>query len=491
MQLTDEQRAVIESNEPILKINAVAGSGKTTTLMEYAERRRDKRILYLAYNKSVADEMRARAAAKFLSNVRVNTIHGLAYRYAKGSQYNLTGELSEWEILDRYVPPQERQSKDALLFAWLLKELVNFYLNSEHRGLDEALLRLYEEHSAPKARIRELLAGNDAELLGIVKNILSDMRGKAIPAVHDFYLKMFQFSKETLGYDIILVDEAQDTSGVMISIVNRQPADKVFVGDTFQQIYAFRYAINSLATVSAPSYLLTQTFRFDDGLAKHLAEKINSAYAILDENKTIRIKGTSDYTLFGKQALDKPRPLAIISRSNLGLFDACLRHLSEGNSRFYFEGGYKGYSFMNGRVLSVFYLSEGIKGKVNDPLVRRFKSLSELKAFAADTQNKTLGTIIDLVSRYGAKIFDFDRRIKERLTDKAHADIIFTTTHKAKGQEYDHVEMLEDDFVTRADLRKAVKNGEDDLPVAKLREEINVYYVAATRARKSIRLAYF
>jgi len=78
MQLTDEQRAVIEANEPILKINAVAGSGKTTTLMEYAERRRNKRILYLAYNKAVVDEMRAKATAKSLGNVRVYTVHGLA-----------------------------------------------------------------------------------------------------------------------------------------------------------------------------------------------------------------------------------------------------------------------------------------------------------------------------------------------------------------------------------------------------------------------------
>ena len=98
--------------------------------------------------------------------------------------------------------------------------------------------------------------------------------------------------KETLGYDIILVDEAQDTSGVMISIVNCQPADKVFVGDTFRQIYVFRYAINSLETVAAPSFLLSQTFHFGDGLAKHIAEKSNSAYATLNENKTIQIKGT-------------------------------------------------------------------------------------------------------------------------------------------------------------------------------------------------------
>ncbi len=43
-RMTDERLAVIESDEPTFQINAVAGSGKTTTLAEYAARRRNKRI---------------------------------------------------------------------------------------------------------------------------------------------------------------------------------------------------------------------------------------------------------------------------------------------------------------------------------------------------------------------------------------------------------------------------------------------------------------
>ena len=173
------------------------------------------------------------------------------------------------------------------------------------------------------------------------------------------------------------------------------------------------------------------------------------------------------------------------------MFEDCLSRLCEKESRFYFEGGYPSYSFMNGRVLSVFYLSQGKLEKITDRLVGRFQSFSELKEFAGQTQSNTLLMLIDLVSRYGAKLFDFDRSIKKRLTDRHNADIIFTTTHKAKGQEYDHVEMLDEDFITRADLRKALKNGRDEIHPAKLREEINIFYVAATRARKSIRLAHF
>ena len=52
MELTPEQLDIINSTGNI-KINAVAGSGKTTTVIEYAKARpTTSKILYLAFNKS-------------------------------------------------------------------------------------------------------------------------------------------------------------------------------------------------------------------------------------------------------------------------------------------------------------------------------------------------------------------------------------------------------------------------------------------------------
>ena len=53
MTLTNEQETIINSKELSFKINAVAGSGKTTTLLEYAQKNTHLKILYLAYNKSL------------------------------------------------------------------------------------------------------------------------------------------------------------------------------------------------------------------------------------------------------------------------------------------------------------------------------------------------------------------------------------------------------------------------------------------------------
>ena len=60
-------------------IQAVAGAGKTTTLIECANRiDSDKRILMLAHNRSTRDTLKERIGNK--PNVRIFTLHGLAYR---------------------------------------------------------------------------------------------------------------------------------------------------------------------------------------------------------------------------------------------------------------------------------------------------------------------------------------------------------------------------------------------------------------------------
>jgi superfamily I DNA/RNA helicase len=491
MQLTDEQRAVIESGDQVLKINAVAGSGKTTTLLEYAARHRDRRILYLVYNKSVADEVRLKVAERALHHVTVSTIHALAYRHTNAGRFQLEHELNEWRLLDGYLPAASRQSKEGLLLGWLLKELLNYYLNSSHTGLDEALLQRYAADTAPQSHVADLLRGRGSDLLETMRRVLADMRAGEFPAVHDFYLKLFQFLRHPLPYDAILVDEAQDTSGVMLSVVARQPAIQVYVGDTFQQIYGFRYAVNSLEQISAPDYRLSRTFRFGDGLARHLSAKLNSAYSLLGEDKCLTISGNKEPTWFGAQLPKDRRPVAVISRSNLALFEACIERLLHTKDRFHFQGGYQSYSFLNRRVASALFLSQGRVDQVQDPLLQRFANFGQFKEFVEQTQTQSLANIIGLVERFGGKLFDFDRSIKQRLADPDQADVIFTTTHKAKGQEYAHVEMLSDDFITRAELRKASRHESDEGSTVRLVQEVNVYYVAATRARTSIDLAEF
>ncbi len=78
--ITKEQQKIIESSGSI-RINAVAGSGKTTTLIQYAKSRpQSTRILYIAFNRSVRLEAQKKFNEERLTNVQVETAHSLAFK---------------------------------------------------------------------------------------------------------------------------------------------------------------------------------------------------------------------------------------------------------------------------------------------------------------------------------------------------------------------------------------------------------------------------
>ena len=89
---TPEQEAAIEafSTGESLKINAYAGSGKTSTLQLLAHSTHRKGQ-YLAFNKKIVSD----SQDKFPSDVDCNTTHSLAFRSLKGrySIAKLTGKI--------------------------------------------------------------------------------------------------------------------------------------------------------------------------------------------------------------------------------------------------------------------------------------------------------------------------------------------------------------------------------------------------------------
>ncbi len=91
VQFTEEQEAVFAAAGDI-KINAVAGSGKTTVLVEFARRQRaGTRILYIAFNRSVRLSAQQRFTEQNLTTVDVQTAHSLAFRrIALPNHYTIT-----------------------------------------------------------------------------------------------------------------------------------------------------------------------------------------------------------------------------------------------------------------------------------------------------------------------------------------------------------------------------------------------------------------
>ncbi len=490
MTLTQEQKNIIETKEKSFKINAVAGSGKTTTLLEYAKQNSHLKILYLAYNKSLQISLQSKLKDYNLPNIFVTTIHSLAYHRIDAYKYKLANELKSFvieKILYEYeLTTHNKSYYPKAEYTSLVIDLVNFYCNSSLIALDEKLMESYKKQSDFGLKALDILNKNEKKILEHTKHILTSMKNRTIEAIHDFYLKMFFLNKKAsmnLGFDLILVDEAQDISDVMIALVEAQNCNRIYVGDSFQQIYSFRFATNALNKIDLPSYNLTKSFRFGENYAQILKQRLNTLYE-LNSSKPLEIKGTNYQTNIGEVYINFSKQFCVIARSTFGLIQKIVHYIQK-DKKIYFEGGYNSYSFMNQTVYSIFYLKQKKNDKITVEEIKDFETISELEQFAKETKNQDYLNIIKFVNTYGDNIFDINKKIKDRLTnDKKSADIIFTTAHKAKGLEYDQV-LMADDFITKKD----VINPKTKLSYLKINEELNIYYVAATRAKKTIAMA--
>ena len=78
LQPTYEQALAIDNARlgQSFKVIAYAGTGKTSTLQMMSNAMPERRGMYLAFNKAIANE----AQSKFHRNVNCRTFHSLAYR---------------------------------------------------------------------------------------------------------------------------------------------------------------------------------------------------------------------------------------------------------------------------------------------------------------------------------------------------------------------------------------------------------------------------
>src|SRR5258708_35488733 len=66
-----------------------------------------------------------------------------------------------------------------------------------------------------------------------------------------------------IGADFIRFDEAQDSDGLMLSVLRLQKSTQViYVGDPYQQICEWRGAVNAKELIKAREGALTESFRF-------------------------------------------------------------------------------------------------------------------------------------------------------------------------------------------------------------------------------------
>jgi F-box protein 18 (helicase) len=481
MELTEEQKNVLSTDKNVV-INAVAGSGKTTTLIEYAKTRSsNSKILYLAFNKTVKEEAIQKFAMAGLRNVRVETAHSLAFDYiVRQSHYQLNPgyKAHEWcDLLN--IKTGDRQVDFAI--ASHVNKFLGLYCNSRATTLKDLDYPGIIADPKAAAFVKNLFPIIECS----TREALVKMENGEICISHDFYLKKFQLSKPLLAFDYILFDEGQDASAAMLDVFLRQQAKQVIVGDVHQQIYGWRYAINSLQQVDFPIYNLSNSFRFDEEVAL-VANKILGWKKHLGYPAAVKLNGV------GKSAeITKSR--AVLGRTNLKLLLTAISKWQQGQiSKIYFEGNINSYTFADegASLYDVLSLYNGRRSGIRDKLIAEMRSMKELEEYIQKTEDNSLAMIVDVVKEFGNRLPSLINELKtHHVSEKQDADMIFSTVHRCKGMEYDEVTLVSD-FITEEKLKRKVQANTSeklsDLEKNKLAEEINTLYVAATRAKNKL-----
>ena len=483
MQLTPEQEAIIATNQHLV-INAVAGSGKTTTLIAYARSRPSTaRILYLAFNKTVKTSAIDKFAAAGCTNVTVETAHSLAFDHiVKRGRYTVVPGYSSYEWCQLLGIATGDRHTDFIIASHVSK-FISLFCNSKAGKVQEL------DYAATIADTKAALFVKNfySAIENFTRAALAKMDKAEIGITHDFYLKKFQLTKPLLTYDYILFDEGQDASAAMLDVFLQQPAIKIIVGDAHQQIYGWRYAINSLQQVEFPVFYLSSSFRFDDEIAL-VANKVLGLKKWLQQPTAIKITGAGTAT---GNIVTK----ATLGRTNLALLLHAITQWQQGKIKtVYFEGNISSYTFADegASLYDILNLYNGKTAKIKDRLLAEMTSMKDLEIYIEKTEDRSLGMMVDVVKEFGNKLPDLIKELKTHHTaTKEEADMIFSTVHRCKGMEYDEVTLL-GDFISEEKLKKYIAQAGGEkisaVDTTRLVEEVNILYVAATRAKQLLRL---
>jgi len=475
LDLTPEQEAIV-SHEPTsnLIVHAYAGTGKTSTLVEFARRWSSRRGLYLAFNSAIGRE----AQAKFPRNVEVRTMHAYAYR-----------ALGIYEHQDRLQPGaiRRQQIRDAAAAALgegtvLPTPVVVAISRAFRRFLISDAERLLPEHvpaldSLPWKRGEVLRAA-----VKTVRHLMS-FRENGGPFNHDMYLKAFaldqQKSPARPPYDVVLVDEAQDLSPVMIGIVSRFRVPLIVVGDTYQSIYAFRGAVSAMGMFEGPTLPLTQSWRFGPAVAA----AANQILELTSKPPRLPVRGNPGARTTVHEGTAERG--AILARTNARLMELLMEHV---DTPFYIAGGY--HQFRR-EIEAGIDLWLGRPPSDASPLP--YKDRDELEVEAKDG-DPVAARLVKLLTEHGTdELSHMLARLVACAKDRPQDAVLYlSTAHKAKGLEFAATSLLDDfwsldrrvsyrDYLQRESKWTPAKERDFD-------QELNLLYVAITRAKERLYL---
>jgi len=464
MAATAEQQLVInEILKPkctFLKVSACSGSGKTFTLVELVKALVPKNGLYIAYNKAIATE----ASGKFPSTVQCCTTHSLAWR-ATVRQFGLKVGYFGYRDIKAKMPYERKLT--------LVDAIEEFCLSGYTSFTD--FINASETYSHKLA-----LPG---------ENILTEMSTGVTTCTHAFYLKLYHMllingDVDQKELDVLLLDEAGDLNEVTLQIFLALPAKKkVMVGDPNQNIYSFNNTINGFEILRnvGTQLGLTNSFR----VSREIAYQVELfARDTFDENMQFRGITYDNNNLDTYAYISRTNGQLIARMMELNLFKTPYNLVRPVKSIFALPMAIIGLK-QGGKILNPqhkFLQDDTDDYYKSRALQREYKSpMAYIES--VHSENASVKSAISMIHAHGPRdlIEAKDIALKYE-SSKTTYPLTVCTSHSSKGLEFDSVEIGDD---TNQGLSKILALPKKEWE-PKHYEEMRLFYVAATRARKEL-----
>jgi len=540
-----KQLEVIFSETQRLIVEAPAGYGKTKTMISkvaylLATGRivNPKKILALTFSVNAAYKIK-KELAEYLpqliqssksKQLRINeklfvsNYHGFCRHILKRYGYLLHPNLSNLDKLKSIDDSKTQETTDLLNISY---EKANIFSS-------------YGE--AVKNREQQYLQNNFTQYTsGIIENFV-DKGFISFNGILALTLKIFRDNSEILKFyqdyfPIIIVDEFQDTNPLSWALLKKLISDQTqlfFMGDSLQKIYGFIGAINNLMTEAGESFSMERI-----SLEKNYRFMFNLQMLQLDKNIRLNAENPSNPTIIKNAevplvvannqleeaeiilqiinsllAEDRSCKIAILVNQNKGTnIDKIIEVLSRHNILYFyalFGDDAPEYLSFHRECSFKFIDKFGDNSRISSNSLRVFY-LNIVEIFK-ENNSSVIKSLLHLLEVFLSRISidysflspedkfilikdTFENKTLKQNMEYVEENIIISTIHGAKGLEWDYVFMPDMEQYSMpnwyglcgdCNYKKNCNLIVDNKNEKKFIEQLSIFYVGVTRARRQI-----
>lgn len=473
---------------PNLIVQAVAGAGKTTTLVECANRMdSNKKILLLAHNRSTRDTLRERIGKR--DNVKVYTLHGLAWRiFTEHFEFNPVIDDDKYrKYVNSNIEVIATESYKSLSGPSKMMYKANVFdlINKARHNLKQSEKEITK---LAKKKYGLRLVADEAHM---VANILKwGLENREVVDYQDLLWFPSEFGYFTKRYlaDIIMLDEAQDASIAQQDVVSRcfKRNTRLFAfGDKDQTINswcgsdteAFEHLKDSsVFRRDAKELPLTTNYRCGSKIIEYAKRYTNNDIKARDgaQEGEIRHEASLRDIVNGDMVLCRnTAPLMEVYRNGVAL-----------GQKMYFRGEELGKNLKLSADCAIGDTVEEIIFSMKKRLIATWDFLTreyDLDARETMTDSRII-TLLDTIKTMESlpktvtKRTDLYKFIDDVFSDEGKEGIQLSTIHRAKGLEADNVFIICPSLIPS---RLSTMDWE-------IEEEKHLLYVMCTRPKNTL-----